>query len=261
MTVVAQPPHPWPRRLVAVAWGLLCHGSFLVGVLAMLLGLHQGLRTGLGRLEGAAALVVNAALVLQFPLLHSFFLARPGQRLLAAVTPLGLGRALATTTYATFASLQVLATFALWSPSGVVWWEAQGASRVVLDVLYAGSWLLVVKAMHDAGLGVQSGSLGWLAVARGRDPRYGPLPTQGLFRACRQPIYGAFALTLWTGAVWTPDRLALAVAWTAYCVVGPVLKERRYERLFGDAFRAYRARTPYFVPRLRAPREAEAVRS
>jgi protein-S-isoprenylcysteine O-methyltransferase Ste14 len=234
---------------VAVAYGLACHVAFALGVLAMIVGLHQGLRTGLGRLEGTAALVANAALVLQFPLLHSLLLSSAGSRFVARLAPLGLGRALATTTYGTLASLQVLVTFALWTPSGTVWWEATGPARVALDVAYAGSWLLVIKAMHDAGLGVQTGSLGWLAVARGQDPRYGPLPTQGLFRACRQPIYGAFALTLWTGAVWTPDRLALALTWTAYCLVGPLLKERRYARRFGRAFEVYRTQVPYMIPR------------
>jgi methanethiol S-methyltransferase len=243
---------------VAIVWGLACHSTFGLGVLAMLVGLHEGLRTGLGRLEGTAALVANAALVLQFPLLHSLLLSKYGGPLLARAAPLGLGRALATTTYGIFASLQVLVTFALWSPSGAVWFEATGGARLALDALYAGSWLLVVKGMHDAGLGVQSGSLGWFAVARGQDPVYGPMPTKGLFRACRQPIYVAFALTLWTGAVWTPDRLALALVWTGYCLVGPLLKERRYEHRFGDAFRRYRAEVPYLLPRFRGPAKEAA---
>lgn len=256
MNDVAKPYGP-AARAVAIAWGLLCHGTFLAGVGAMLLGLHEGLRPGLGRLEGWAALAANGALVLQFPLLHSLLLSRAGGRLLTRAAPLGLGRALSTTSYATFASLQVLATFALWSPSGVVWWEAQGAARWTLQALYAASWLLVVRSMHDAGLGVQSGSLGWLAVARGREPRYGSFPTGGLFRLCRQPIYGAFALTLWTGPVWTPDRLALALAWTAYCVLGPLLKERRYAARHGEEFERWRATVPFLLPRL-PRRRAEA---
>jgi protein-S-isoprenylcysteine O-methyltransferase Ste14 len=48
--------------------------------------------------------------------------------------------------------------------------------------------------------------------------------------------------------VWTPDRLGLAVAFTAYCVAGPLLKESRYVAAHGDAFRAYQARVPYMLP-------------
>ncbi len=240
--------HDLARRAVALAYGAACHLAFLLGVGAMLLGLHEGLRLGLGPFEGAAAAAANAVLVLQFPLLHSLVLSGPGRRLLGRLAPLGLGRSLSTTTYATFASLQVLATFALWSPSGVVLWEATGALRWGLEVAYALSWLLVMKSMQDAGLAVQMGYLGWTAVARGREPRFGAFPTEGTFRWCRQPIYAAFALTLWTGPVLTPDRLALALVWTAYCVVGPVWKERRYVALYGDAFRAYQARVPFWLP-------------
>ena len=73
------------------------------------------------------------------------------------------------------------------------------------------------------------------------------------FAACRQPIYLGFALTLWTGPVWTPDRLVLALPWTLYCLVGPLWKERRFAALHGDRFDAYRQRVPYIVPRFRLP--------
>jgi methanethiol S-methyltransferase len=40
-------------------------------------------------------------------------------------------------------------------------------------------------------------------------PIFRDMPTRGLFRLIRQPIYAAFALTLWTVPVWTPDQLVL----------------------------------------------------
>ena len=72
---------------------------------------------------------------------------------------------------------------------------------------------------------------------------------------CRQPIYVAFAMTLWTVPVWTPDQLELAVVLTLYCVTGPLLKERRFSRRFGEQFRAYQSRVPYWLPlcRTRTP--------
>jgi methanethiol S-methyltransferase len=54
----------------------------------------------------------------------------------------------------------------------------------------------------------------------------------------RQPIYVAFALTLWTVPVWTPDQLALALSLTAYCLLAPRLKERRFAARYGDRFHA-----------------------
>jgi protein-S-isoprenylcysteine O-methyltransferase Ste14 len=116
-------------------------------------------------------------------------------------------------------------------------------------VLFAASWLVLGKALMDAGLALQTGALGWMAVARGRLPRFASFPTQGLFRWVRQPVYIGFALTLWTGPVWTPDRLVLAIAWTAYCVAAPRLKERRMSRRYGADYERYRSKVPYMLPR------------
>jgi 2-polyprenyl-6-hydroxyphenyl methylase/3-demethylubiquinone-9 3-methyltransferase len=74
------------------------------------------------------------------------------------------------------------------------------------------------------------------------------MPTRGLFRVCRQPIYVSFAITLWTVPVWTPDQFVLAAVLSAYCLAGPLLKEARFTRLFGQEFVSYRARHPYWFP-------------
>jgi len=88
------------------------------------------------------------------------------------------------------------------------------------------------------------------ALWRGERPAFGGLPTTGTFALCRQPIYFGFALTLWTGPVWTIDHLVVALVWSAYCLVGPLAKERRFASHYGGDFARYRARTPYFFPRL-----------
>jgi methanethiol S-methyltransferase len=82
-------------------------------------------------------------------------------------------------------------------------------------------------------------------------PVFPDMPTLGLFRIIRQPIYVAFAMTLWTVPVWTPDQLALAISLTAYCLFAPVLKERRFARRYGPRFAQYKAETPYVLPRMR----------
>jgi protein-S-isoprenylcysteine O-methyltransferase Ste14 len=71
-----------------------------------------------------------------------------------------------------------------------------------------------------------------------------------LFRLIRQPIYVAFSLTLWTVPVWTPDQLILAVSYTAYCLLAPRLKERRFAKRYGARFDRYRTAVPYALPRL-----------
>jgi protein-S-isoprenylcysteine O-methyltransferase Ste14 len=245
------------RKSVALAYGGLCHGVFVAAVAVMIYEMFFGLSRSWGAFHALWRWIANGVLLLQFPIAHSFLLARPGKRVLRTLAPAGLGSDLATTSYVIVASVQVFLLFGLWSPGGGIWWQAHGALRLALTTLYAAGWLLLLKSMFDAGITLQTGSLGWWAVLRNRKPLFPPMPTGGLFRFCRQPIYVSFAITLWTVPTWTADQLALAVVLTAYCLGGPLLKEARFSRLFGGAFEAYRAAHPYWLPfprKRRAPK-------
>ena len=233
---------------LALLYGAACHGIFALAGLAMVYGLYTGLTATWGAVPWPWAWLANALLLVQFPLGHSFLLSARGRRWLSALAPAPHGTTLATTTYATIASLQLLVLFTLWTPSGVVLWRAEGWAFWAMTAGFAGSWALLTKASFDAGPEVQSGALGWTSLARGRAPVFPPMPVTGLFRVVRQPIYVSFALVLWTSPVWSADLVILATAYTAYCVLAPRLKERRFERMFGPAFEAYRARVPYWLP-------------
>lgn len=242
------------ERRIAIVYGILCHGAFAVGIAAMIVGIFSGLRLGHGPFTGMAALAWDLLLVAQFAVLHSFLLTKRGRAALARLAPARLGAPLSTTTFAFISSLQLILMFTAWSRLGNVWWEPHGWLRVTITVAYAASWIFLLKTMRDAGMAVQTGFLGWSAVARGREPRFEGFRVRGTFRVVRQPVYLAFACTLWTGPVWTPDHLLLAVGWTAYCVLGPRLKERRYLDYYGDAFARYRERVPYWLPTWRRAR-------
>lgn len=252
-------PYTRYQRALAVAYGVICHAAFAVAIASMVLGIFTGMAIGRGGLIGPWAWLANALLIAQFPVVHSFLLSERGRKVLARMAPAGLGNDLSTTTYATLASLQLAAVFLLWSPSAAVWWVASGWLWWTSSTAYALSWLLLLKTMSDAGMSIQTGSLGWMAVAQGRRPKFDGFQPRGSFRVVRQPVYIAFALTLWTAPVWTVDRLALALAWTAYCLLGPLLKERRYLRFYGTAFERYRRQVPYWLPRLRPTHQRSAT--
>lgn len=251
-----RPPAGAARIVAALALGMICHALFAVAVLAMIVAMFLGLSESLGTVPWPWAALANAALIVQFPLAHSLLLTGRGSRFLARLVPGPHGATLATTTYAIIASAQLLALFALWTPSGIVWWRAEGALFWVVTAAYGASWLLLLKASFDAGAEVQSGALGWMSLMARVRPVFPDMPTAGLFRIIRQPIYVAFALTLWTVPVWTPDQLALAVSYTAYCLLAPRLKERRFAARYGDRFHRYRAVVPYALPRLTPARDA-----
>jgi len=236
------------RQAIAIAYAVVCHGCFVVGVAAKVAMMYFGMSLSLGRLEWPWRWIANGALLAQFPLMHSYLLTDRGRGVLARLAPAGLGGDLATTTYVAIASVSVFALFALWSPTGIVWWQAQGPVLLFMSALYATSWLLLGKAMADAGLALQMGTLGWWAVLRGRKPVYPAMPETGLFRHSRQPIYVAFTLTLWTVPTWTPDQLVVAITLTLYCLLGPRFKEARFRRIHGAKFDAYSQRVPYWLP-------------
>ncbi len=236
------------QRLLALLSGITCHLAFASAVLTMMLRLYQGLQGG-PTLPLALALPWDLFLLLQFPILHSLLLTDRGGRVLSHLVPLGIGRELRTTLYATIASLQLLLIFLAWAPLGPVWFRWHGLPLVLTTLLYAGGWILLAKSMTDAGLGIQMGYLGWLAVFRGTPPSYPPFRERGTLRVSRHPMYLAYTLLLWSGPVWSTDHLLIAVPWTLYCLLAPLHKEARHLRRHGESFRDYQRRVPYFLPR------------
>ena len=249
LSAALRPPPGAGRIALALGWGLATHLAFAGAGLAMVSAMFFGLSESLGRVPQPWAWAANLLLVAQFPLAHSLLLTRTGGRILSRFVPGPHGAVLASTTYAFIASLQLIALFVFWTPSGVVWWRAEGWVFALVCAAYAAAWLMLMKASFDAGLEVQSGALGWLSLMGSLPVRFPDMPVLGLFRIIRQPIYAAFALTLWTVPVWTPDQLCLAAAFTLYCVLAPRLKERRFRQRYGARFEAYRQRVPYFLPR------------
>jgi methanethiol S-methyltransferase len=106
---------------------------------------------------------------------------------------------------------------------------------------------------------VQTGALGWMSLLARIRPAFPDMPTRGLFRVIRQPIYVAFALTLWTVPVWTPDQLAVALNFTLYCLLAPRLKEKRFAARYRERFQRYREQVPYVLPRLGAAKSRAAA--
>ena len=117
-----------------------------------------------------------------------------------------------------------------------------GLSRLISRVLRP------APGLGRMALALLMGALGWMSLLAGRKPVFPDMPVLGLFRVIRQPIYVAFALTLWTVPVWTPDQLALAVSYAAYCLLAPRLKERRFAARYGSRFARYQRQVPYVMP-------------
>jgi protein-S-isoprenylcysteine O-methyltransferase Ste14 len=237
------------NKIIAYTVGVTCHLAFVASIALMAYMIFEGLSKSffpLGKYGG----YVNILLLLQFPLLHSFFLSPRGRRILEMPFPKAIAKDLFTTSFSLFSSLQLLCVFLFWTPTSNPWFIPHGALLYVWSGVYIAAWGLLIVALSEAGMAMHSGSLGWRAVARREKPQYPPLCKTGLHSSCRHPIYLAFALILITAPVWSFDHLMLAVVWVGYCLVGPLFKEQRQIKIFKSDYTGLRQSTPYIIPRL-----------
>tara|TARA_Y200000002_G_C22629351_1_gene641765 strand:- start:471 stop:1175 length:705 start_codon:yes stop_codon:yes gene_type:complete len=216
----------------------------------MLVAMFFGMSQSFGKIPAPYSYFFNLLLLLQFPIVHSFLLSSLGKKYLLYFSPKQYSKTLAPTIFALLASIQLFLLFFCWTPTQILIWEASGISYYLMCMLYSLSWLLLIWASIDAGAELQSGALGWMSLAQNKAPKFPDLPTFGLFKFIRQPIYASFALTTWTTPNWTLDQLLIAVVFTVYCVIAPIFKERRLEKRFGDKFTDYKSQVPYMVPSL-----------
>ena len=227
---------PLLRPAIALISGAVCHACFVLGVGTMIVAMYFGMSRSLGALEAPWSWIANAFLLAQFPIAHSFLLTNRGRALLARLAPAGMGSTLSSTTYVTIASLQILALFALWSPSDTIWWQAVGPVLVLMSTPLRDGLAAARQSHGRCQPRSADGVLGLVGLARNRTPIYPRMPENGLFRLSRQPIYVTFTLTVWTVPTWTPDQLVVAMTFTLYCLFGPLFKEARFRRIYGSAF-------------------------
>ena len=235
-------------KLLALFYGLACHGIFLIAGAVMFFTILTGFQFSVGALEGLSAVAINLLLLIQFPIGHSFFLSKRGMRVLEIFAPKSYAKTLRTTIYATIASMQLILLFSLWNFSGVFIWQIEMPANLIMILLNLASWALLSISSIQAGYKVQTGSLGWTSVYQSKEPIFPDMPTRGMFSIVRQPIYLSFSLVLWTSPQMSVDLFIVALSYSLYCYIGPMLKEKRFYRIYGNQFTEYQERVPYYLP-------------
>jgi protein-S-isoprenylcysteine O-methyltransferase Ste14 len=82
-------------------------------------------------------------------------------------------------------------------------------------------------------------------------PAQNNLQTDGLYRFMRHPIYTGSLLFLWSSPEMSWNSLALKTSISLYFIFGAMVEETKLVTEFGDAYRAYRMRTPMLIPGLK----------
>ena len=242
--------HNLRPKVIAVIYGMVCHGFFLVAGILMFIQLFTGFSGQLVPSFFPTHFLFNIILLIQFPIFHSFFLTKSGKKFLRIFYSERFSGKLDTTVYATIASVQLIVLFLFWTPSDIIIWVASGSLYFTLCLGYFCGWLALSISSIQAGFGVQTGSLGWISVYRGVRLQFPDMPTRGLFAVIRHPIYFSFCIILWVSPYLTADKLLLASSYSFYCLLAPLLKEKRFVHIYGDRFLRYKLETPYFFPRI-----------
>ena len=206
-----------------------------------------GLTRGTDEAPGGAfatSLAIDLALLALFAFQHSV-MARPGfKRVWTTVVPAAVERS--SFVLASSAALALLIW--RWKPLGGLVWEVHEPwARVLLQVIAVTGWVIVlVSATLIDGLeliGLRQVWANW----RGVTPRPARFATPGFYRMVRHPLYLGFLLAFWSAPVMSLTHLVLAVAATAYILIGIQLEERDLASVHPE-YAAYRRRVPMLIP-------------
>ncbi len=235
----------------ALVYGTVCYAIFFVTFL-YLIGWVTNLVVPVSIDSGtpgnvAVALAIDLALVALFGLQHSV-MARPGVKaVITRVIPKPVERA----TYVLASSAAFVVMFAAWQPLPAVIWQAEaGAAALQVGSLLGFGMVLVTTFLidHFDLFGLRQVWLAW----RGRPYTEKRFVTPGPYRYIRHPLYVGWMIAFWSAATMTVGHALFAAAMTGYILVAIRYEERDLVDLLGEPYRRWRAKTPMFVPRVRA---------
>ncbi len=244
-----------PAAIVLVASAYVLGGG---GMLAWLAFLFAGPAIGwtLG-LETAGRLIVDTLLCLLFFLQHSIMVRRRFRIWLTRYVRAHFHGAL----YACASGTCLLVLTALWQPVEPALWTPPAAVRWTLMMLFvaagASAWWGTRSLGEFDALGVKP----IVQALAGNQPADNtPFVVRGPYRWVRHPLYLFSLIIIWTGPVFTADRLLHNLLWTIWIVIGATLEERDLVDCFGSAYRAYQRKVPMLIPKSVKPLVKDARR-
>ncbi len=203
-----------------IVWG--APDRHVIGAVHLIVGGHD--------LTATLAAGLDVVLFTVFAAHHSLFAREPVKSALRHAAPPRMIRPL----YVWTASLLLMVVCAAWVPvGGSLYHHRGGWAALHAGVQLAGLWITaasvrLIDPFELAGMRVPADSAA--------------LQIAGPYRWVRHPIYLGWALMVFGAANLTGARLAFAAISTGYLAIAVPWEERSLERVFGDAYRAYRRR-------------------
>ncbi len=248
-------------RLFALGYGVAAYALFLAVFTGFILFTGDLLPGKTVSSPGSAmaaplAVLVDVLLISGFGLQHTV-MARSGfKQWLHRRLPPHLERS----SYVVVSSVVLALLMAGWQPlPGVLWSVQAGWLVAALWTLFALGWALAAVSTfltdHFDLFGLRQVYLHF------RRRTYTPVPfrMRWLYRLVRHPMMLGMLIGFWAAVDMTWGRLLLASGMSAYIVIGVMFEERGLAKSLGEPYRAYQARTPMLLPRLRPKPSAAAA--
>lgn len=237
---------PGAHFLVATAY-VLGGGGMLAWLVFLLMGPPLAVDIGLGSPGG---LLLDTALCLLFFIQHSIMVRRGFRIWLTRSVRSDFHGVL----YATASGICLVVLVLFWQPVGPDLWTPPGWIRWAMAGMFmvagAGAW------WGSRALG-EFDALGVKPALRTFDSNRSDAPVvfsvRGPYRWVRHPLYFFSLIIIWSGPVFTVDRLLHNGLWTVWIVIGATMEERDLLACFEDAYRTYRKTVPMLFPRSLRP--------
>ncbi len=71
---------------------------------------------------------------------------------------------------------------------------------------------------------------------------------RGAYKITRHPFYFFILLMIWSHPTITVDRLAFALVWTVWVIIGTILEEKDLVRDIGEEYATYQTEVPMLIP-------------
>ena len=182
--------------------------------------------------------LINGALFTVFALHHSLCARTRFKRVVTALLPPALERAL----YSLVASILFLVVCAFWQPVPGALYALSGPWRWAGYAAQAAGILLTVVSSRALDVLDLSGVRQVLTSRSTVNPGQHPLETGGVYGLVRHPLYFGWALFVFGAPDMTLTRFTFAAISTAYLAAAIPLEERSLVRTFGGDYEAYRRR-------------------
>jgi protein-S-isoprenylcysteine O-methyltransferase Ste14 len=241
-------------KLLALVYGVVVYGLFGL-TWVYFVGFLGGFPVAKNIDSGATAplleaLAIDVGCLALFFAHHSVMARARAKRAIARFVPPAVERS----TYVLVASLAIILLMALWRPLPQIVWQARGAARVAVLVVFWTGMLIVLAASHMLDGLELFGVRQVLAHFRGRALPSLPFRTPALYRLVRHPMMTGMLLSFWAAPTMTQGRLLFAAAMSGYILAAvKLLEERDLRKALGAEYERYQREVPMLLP-IRLPR-------